>query len=79
MNSTSSQLLNFLMELELKLEWLEAVSKKLWGGGAIPPDFSDTASSHSNFNYNSINKIKIHVKIGVTKSAERSAVGKSRS
>ena len=49
------QLLNFLMALELKLEWREAVSEKL--GGASPPDFSDTASSHSNFNSNSIKKI----------------------
>ena len=48
---------NFLMELELKLEWLEGVSKNL--GGASPPDFSDTPSSHSNFNSNSIKKLEI--------------------
>ena len=42
------------MELELKLEWLEGVSKNL--GGASPPDFFDTPSSNSNFNSNSIEK-----------------------
>ena len=54
------------MELELKLEWLEGVSKNL--GGASPPDFSDTPSSHSNFNSNSIKKLKI----GLQKSAQKS-------
>ena len=68
---------NFCTELELKVEWLEGVSKNL--GGGSPPDFSDTASSHSNFNSNSIKKIKIRVKIGAKKSAKCSAVRKSQS
>ena len=44
-----------LMELELKLEWLEGVTKNLWG--VSPPVFFDTPSSHSNFNSNSITSL----------------------
>ena len=57
-----------LMELELKLEWLEAVSKHL--GGASPPDLFDTASSHSNFNSNCIKISKIGMTFGANIGAE---------